>query len=238
MLIYVKNKLMHIQFLLATGLLFSNFLIFSPVSHAQPEESTNPCGEIPNHYGPFDYRKANKQQRNLVEHAHFTPGVESLRRQLTGPFGGDIAYTLRVFPNHPRALLAMQRLAEKTKKDVPESANFSIECYYERALRFQPFDNIVRMLYASFLIKKGQPTEATKQLDFTIENAGGDPFTHYNIGLIFLDMKNYDRALLEAHRAQELGFLRPELKQGLQDAGKWIDLQRLPAPANSEAGSK
>jgi tetratricopeptide (TPR) repeat protein len=184
------------------------------------------CGSLANHFGPFDYRKASQDERRLVERFHFTPGVESLTKKESTYFGGDLTYTLRVFPNHPRALLTIQRLAEREKTDHPSNTEFSVSCFFDRAIRFQPEDTMVRMLYAQYLFKRQRVDDATKQLDEVIKIAKDEPFTHFNVGLIFLDMKNYDRALIQAHRASELGFPRTELKDGLAAVGKW----REPSP--------
>lgn len=151
-----------------------------------------------------------------------------MRGGRANPFGDDIAYTLRVFPNHHRALIAIQRLAEREKTDSPSHARLSVACYFDRALRFQPDDVVVRMLFAEYLIKKSRFDDATQQLDETIRLAGDDPFTHFNVGLVFLDMKNYERALVQAHRASQLGLTRTELKDRLVAAGKWVDSPSAP----------
>src|SRR6266513_2811729 len=78
------------------------------------------CGDpFQNAYGPFDYRTATQAQKVLVESNHFTRPVETLQSGLTGTPGHDIGYTLRAFPNHPRALLAMVRLAQRDKTKKP-----------------------------------------------------------------------------------------------------------------------
>lgn len=186
-------------------------------------QAASACGSLANHYGPFDYRKATKGQLGIVEEAHFTPLIENLIKGRDNPFGDDIAYTLRVFPNHHRALLTIQKLAEREKTDTPSYARLSVACYFERAIRFQPDDIIVRMLFASYLIKKTRYDEATQQLDETIRLAGDNPFSNFNVGLVFLEMKNYERALAQAHRAAALGFTRTELKDRLVSAGKWVE---------------
>ena len=54
------------------------------------------CGNpFVNSYGPFDYRTATAEQRNMVESYHFTTSVESLRSGSTGAVGSDLDYTLR-----------------------------------------------------------------------------------------------------------------------------------------------
>lgn len=198
-------------------------LAFSGLVNAQ---SAPPCGVISGdrpHYGPIDYRKANKQQLSLVEGVHFTPGVETLTRPGSSYFGDDLSYTLRVFPNHHRALITIQRLAEREKTDSPAHAEFSVACYFDRGLRYAPDDTVLRMLYARYLIRQNQLNEAVRHLDEVIRLAGDNAFTHFNAGLIFFDMKDYDRALIQAHRAINLGFTRPDLKDRLDAVGKWTE---------------
>lgn len=206
--------------------LLAGALLLGFTGLAQAQDAAT-CGSLANHYGPFDYRKASKGQLSIVEEAHFTPYTENLIKGKDNPFGDDIAYTLRVFPNHHRALLTLQKLAEREKTDTPAYARLSVACYFERAIRFQPNDIIVRMLFASYLIKKAQLDAATQQLDEAIRLADDSPFSHFNIGLVFLEMKNYERALTQAHRAEALGFTRTELKDRLVAAGKWVE----PPPA-------
>lgn len=190
---------------------------------AAAAQTLEPCGSLENHYGPFDYRTANRDQKRIVENAHFTHGVETLTRGMTGPFGGDIAYTLRVFPNHPRALLAMERLVIKERRNPPQNGNHTIECYYERAIRFRPDDAVVRMLYVNFLIPRGNLDEARKHLAYVVETTQDSPLTQFNAGMLYMDMKDYDQALVLAHRIEALGVNRPELKARLQAVGHWAE---------------
>jgi tetratricopeptide (TPR) repeat protein len=184
-------------------------------AHAQ-----NPCGPLENHYGPYDYR-SQKEQLRIVEKFHFTPPVELLLRGESTHIGGDLAYTLATSPNHHRALVATTRLGEKLKTTKIDHMPYSIECYYERAIRFQAEDTIVRNLYAQFLGKKGRTDDAIKQLEVVTGLAGDNGFTHYNVGLVYLELGQPERALQSAWKAQELGFMRPELKDLLVKAGQW-----------------
>ncbi|RZJ12911.1 MAG: ABC transporter permease [Rubrivivax sp.] len=212
----------------ALGLLLA--LSCGPVS-AQLKDTDNPCGNLENHYGPFDYRQHEGSKR-LVEVAHFTPGVERLTLKATGPFGGDIGYTLRAFPNHYRALQTMERLVEKEKADPPESARYTIECYYERAIRFVPDDHIVRLLYANFLVKRQRRDAAMQQIDYVAETTKENPLAQLNTGRMYLELKEYDKALVMAHRLLAMGYDRKELRDGLAAAGKWVD---PPSTAASES---
>jgi hypothetical protein len=113
------------------------------------------CGSLENAYGPFDYR-TDKKQLPVVDHFHFRPQVENLVKGTTGSVGADIDYTLRAFPNHHRALMAMVRLGDKARTDKPAGASHSVECYLQRAARFRADDGMVSMIYATYLAKKGR----------------------------------------------------------------------------------
>jgi tetratricopeptide (TPR) repeat protein len=180
------------------------------------------CGSLANGFGPFDYRK-HRQHLPAVENHHFTAPVEALVKGLTGTIGADIDYTLRAFPNHHRALLAMARWTERIKNPHPPGANYPTECYFIRALHFANDDNVVRMLYAQFLGQGKRVADAIQQLEAAASTAGENGFTHYNIGMVYAELGEMDRALSQAHRAMALGFGRVELKAILERAGKWRD---------------
>ena len=192
------------------------------------------CGELRSsgQYGPYDFRK-DHDKLPIVLGAHFTPEVETLIRGKSSTIGGDIDYTLRAIPNYHRALIAMMRLAEKEKKLQPNGSRYTIECWFERAIVFTPDDAIVRMIYSTYLSSKGRIPDANAQLDTAIGYAKDNPFTHYTIGLHYFDIKNYEKALSQAHKAIALGFSQNELKDLLRAAGKWSDPIDLPVPAAS-----
>lgn len=182
------------------------------------------CGSLDNgSNGPFDYRVERGKRLEVVEQYHFNARVEALVAGQTGAIADDLNYVLRAFPNHHRALLAMTRLAKRHKAQAAPHAPLSVECYYERALRFRPDDTTARMLFATFLNDVKRPDEAVHQLDRAIELGKDNPFTQYNVGLVFAEMNRFDRALEQAHRALQMGFTRPELKGKLQAAGKWSE---------------
>lgn len=192
-----------------------------PIAGAQGLEA---CGSLENAYGPYDYRTITEFQRQLVEGAHFTPQVESLKRGISGGSpGGDIDYTLRAFPNHPRALLAMKRLGERERRPKVGGANYSVECYFDRAVRFAPDDPAVRIVYGHYLIDKGDPAGARKQLELAREKARDNANLSYNLGLTYFDLKDYALAREYAKRAYELGFPLQGLKKKLQQARQWQD---------------
>ena len=185
------------------------------------------CGSVApsaGQFGPFDYRTDRGNQLSLVEQGHFTPEVEALIRGANSRTpAGDLDYTLRAFPNHHRALIAMMNYGERTRSPQPAGANYTVECYFDRAVRFRPDDSIVRMIYATYLAGRSRRPEAIQQLERATANAGDNPFTQYNIGLVYFDLKEYDKALAQAHKAITLGFPQTALRDQLRTAGKWTE---------------
>ena len=216
------------------------------LAYAQTQSSAGSCGSVAadvgrGGFGPFDYR-FNRDKWSIVEGAHFTPQVEALVRGQSGYIGQDIAYTLNVFPNHHRALLAATRLAEREKNPRPFGMKYSIDCYFERALGFARDDNVARLIYSTHLAKTNRKKEALEQIDYAVANAGDNGFTHFNAGLLYFDLDEFEKALRQAHTAAGLGMINPTLKDRLQTASKWqepasksADTSRLPDTAASSA---
>jgi tetratricopeptide (TPR) repeat protein len=192
------------------------------------------CGELKNGFGPFDYRTASPEDKDVVERRHFTLRVEHLAQgqTVTHP-GGDIEYTLRVFPNHPRALFAMVRLGEKENRDKPIGSPYTISCWFDRAIRFTPNDGSVRLVFGIYLSRKGKTNEAIEQLQAAGKLGGDSANVHYNLGLAYFDLKEYEKSFEHAHAAYELGFPLAGLRNKLKQVGKWRDAPIFPASATS-----
>ena len=184
------------------------------------------CGSLDNHYGPFDFRTASRQQIELVESNHLGKGVQSFdvsdrSGRTWEAVGADLSYTLRVFPNHPRALDLMSRLAVRHNKPQPPGAQYSMECYFERAARFAETDPTPLLLQGVHLARLKQPREAIKPLTRASALAPRDANIAYNLGLAYLDSGDTSNALEQAKIAYSLGFPLPGLRKRLMDAGVW-----------------
>jgi len=199
-----------------------------PVTSESPPPSTplpraaGLCGDLANAYGPYDYRTEKKKLR-VVESFHFTPAVENLQHGNTGTIGGDLNYTLRASPNHHRALYAMMRLGARLKVSQPSGAEFPVECYFDRAIRFRPDDAQVHVLYGFYLIAGKRPEEARQQFQAAERLELTDPQVMYNLGLGYADLKDYDKSLQYAHKAYKAGVRFAGLRERLQQAGRWRD---------------
>ncbi|MDD5330480.1 MAG: tetratricopeptide repeat protein [Sulfuricella sp.] len=184
------------------------------------------CGDLgaPDGEPPRDYRSsADKTALEVVERGHFTPEVESLTKGHSAPLGSDIDYTLRHFPNHHRALMAMAKLGLREKSPRAGNTRYSVECYFDRAMRFKPDDGVVRMIYGIYLSKLGNSGKAIEQLNEANKLQPDNANINYNLGMIYFQKKDYANARTYARKAYELGFPLPGLKEKLTAAGKWAD---------------
>jgi hypothetical protein len=209
------------------GCVLAALLGVAGAAHAQATLNSYICGPLnaPGQYGPFDYRTITSEVRHRVEDYHFTTDVETLRHGASSAVGGDIDYTLRVFPNSPRALLAMSRLSSKLKSERPQGAKYATECYFERAMRFTPDDPMPHLIYASYLKDRQRKNEVMQQLDQATQ-LRGEPTgfdLDYNLGLLYYDVGAYDKSVVAARRAYALGAPLPALMKKLKAAGKWTE---------------
>ncbi len=202
------------------GAVLATALLWVGAVHAAP-----PCGELDNAFGPFDYndpaaRAGGKQSAlHVVEAFHFV-----------NPTLGDLDYTLRAFPNHPGALYGLIRIHQQNGGKLGELTEAekrgvawprTIECYFDRAFRFRPQDPVVHMLQAIFLHTNRQYPQALAGYKRARELGLDSSELHYNLGLLYLDMKDYALAKQEAQAAYKKGYPLPGLRNKLSAAGQW-----------------
>lgn len=210
-----------------TTVLVGALAFASPAVHAQGKTTsadTLDCGDVfVAKIGPWDYRTSTQERRNLVELYHFTAAVETLKSGVTGTVGSDLDYTLRAFPNHPRALTAIVRLAQRDRTPMPAGAGYTAECYLERALQFAPDDMAVRQIRGVFYAQAKRYDEAIADLKAVVEQQPNNASAQYNLGLALIEKRDYEGARTAAKRAAELGYPLEGLKKRLQAAGQWTN---------------
>lgn len=190
------------------------------------------CGPLKMYgrHGPYDYRNPPPEAIiDNVEFNHFNGHYRAMKQgkdEYFGPGGGKVAagfgYTLHAFPNHHRALMAMEEYSRrKGFTERPPGAEYNVECYFERAIRFRPDDVVVRYLYAYYLDGRKRKDEADQQLQLIESEVEGRPQLAYNIGLLYADRGDYSKALKYAKLAYGQGYDLPGLKSKLVAQGVW-----------------
>lgn len=202
------------------------FLFFVGAVHAED------CGDpFSNGVGPFDYTNPADRRDPLripiVEKHHFNMDIQTLKGGQTGAYiMTDLDYLLRAVPNHHRGLYTMARLY--TSGVRTDGAKWSADCYFQRALHFRPTDGVVYMVYGIFLSKQGKFEEAIKNYRQAMKLLPESAELYYNMGLLYLDQKDYEKAMSFAEKAYALGYPLPGLKDSLKRKNAWnpsIDLQ-------------
>ena len=214
----------------AAFLLASSLAAATPV-HAQSKWRHTPagqpsigCGDFnygPSAIGPLDYRFTDAGTINLVERRHFTPKVERLLGGEAGTIAGDIAYTLNAFPNHVRALRSAAELTRRNGGRMPAHMNFSVTCWFDRAIAFRPDDVQVRLLWGFELARSKQTAAALEQARVAESLSKDSPVVHYNLGLLYFELKEYEKSMANAKIAYDLGYNLPGLRDKLTKAGQW-----------------
>jgi len=181
-------------------------------------------------YGPFDYTNPTHYREKLpvVEKYHFNKDVETLKNGMDGKsVGDDLSYVLRTFPNHHRALNSMMRLWRRyqQKNAIPPglTRDKTPDYWYKRAISFSPHDGVVKMLYGIYLHSEGKLDQALvlyKEAEVNLPAAFLSEL-HYDMGLLFIKMKKYRDAALQAHKAYVLGYPLPGLREKLKAVGAW-----------------
>lgn len=215
-------------------LLLSICLLVIPCSaYAAEQGEYKDCGppKLTGQVGPYDYTDPNaKDMLHSVESFHFSPNVENFDDP-RGYILPELTYTLIAFPNHHRALNTLSRYEiaqiqlhqREGRTYVPPRQSFeqSAYCFFFRAKRFAPRDPTLHMLYGMHLHRLSKLDEALKEYKAAEQIAPESAEVHYNLGLLYLDRKDYKSAKQHAQKAYKLGFPLPGLRNRLASVGFW-----------------
>jgi len=207
------------------GFLLVPFLLSIPATSlkAQIDFSSVP-------YGPFDYTNPEhvRTYLSIVEVYHFNSDVESLRATMSGgSIGSHLAYVIRSFPNHHRALISVTKLW--ARNDSPARPPYGLtldqtpDFFYTRAIEFNPSDGTVRLLYGIFLLDTGRKDDAIMLFDEAAELAPDTADINYNLGLMYLRVNERKKADFHASKAYEQGHPLPGLRNKMISTGIWSE---------------
>lgn len=190
--------------------------------------STNLAAECDTRTAPWDYTNPTHRRDCLptIEKHHLNEDVETLRGGMTASFpASDLYFILRHFPNHHPVLHNTFRLWRRhmVTGTTPPGAPIDQppDYLFERATRFAPQDATVHMLYGIHLHRLGELESALVQYKMAEKLQPEAAETHYNMGLLYVAMEDYDPAARHARKAYALGYPLPGLRRKLVKAGAW-----------------
>lgn len=208
------------------------------------------CGVLKNYQdiGPWDYADPSSNvptgadpmgHVKRVENVHFTPEMQllDLKRFSIERLTGEIHYTLRALPNHPVALMAISRLERMAGGKLPQrgitpfTPKITADCFFDRAIRFRPRDKMVRMVHGMHLHQRGKLKEALAEYELAHSLGEDGPNLNYNLGLLYAELNDWDKAYDYGEKAQRGGFMLPGLRNRLEKAGRPLPPPPVPAPA-------
>lgn len=182
--------------------------------------AANYCGDLKSNYGPYDFRDRASGKLEVVENAHFTPSVEAGTGGSTSYVGADLSYTLVAIPNHHRALAAVANISLREKTVQLHGAKYPTECYFVRAIQFAPDDGVARAAYGNYLSALGKSDQAITMFRYAVELEPDNPTFNYNLGVLYMKTKQYDKAAEYADKAYGLGFPLQGLRNQLAEVRK------------------
>ena len=156
----------------------------------------------------------------IVEKYHFTPEVEALLAGPTQPVPFELHYTLKHIPNHSRALWAMARWQLENPRP-PDVVYYTAECYFQRSLAFQPEESVTYQLYGLYEHKRGNFDAALLLYDSALKREPHNAEVYYNLGLLYVDLDDFEQARASAEKAYGLGYPLPGLQRKLERLGEW-----------------
>ena len=155
-------------------------------------------------------------RHKAVEQYHLGPCEQNLNARNFRKAVAECDFILRIFPNHPRALLLTIRACEQWR-----SPDCRLEQLFERAIAINPNASATFVLNGIYLHGARQYERARQSYERALALDVDSTNAHYNLGLTCIELKDYACANEHAQRAYALGSTLPGLRDRLQKAGQW-----------------
>ena len=176
----------------------------------------------------------NEQQHLKSVNLHLPAGQDNLAK---GQYEGAVAnaeFVLRYFPNHPQGLSLLS--ATCLRWNTPK-CDATADAWFQKAIARNPDAVPTYMLYAFHLQRKGHLKEAVDAYRRAVALAPESVTAHYNLGLAYIELKQYDLANQHAQKSYQLGAPLPGLRTRLEKLGKWNANVSMPA-SDAKSGSE
>jgi tetratricopeptide (TPR) repeat protein len=179
--------------------------------------------------GNRDYYSSNPDDRGLLATTHkfhLGPGIADAQKGNVSGAVSNFEFILNYFPNDPDVL---NRLSEVcTKRKVPKC---DMEAWFQKALARNVDAPLTYVVLGIHLQRIGKPDLAVNALRKAVSLQPDSINAHYNLGLAYFELKDYEQANRHAQVSYALGAQVPGLKDKLVKVGKWKPLPPAPAPA-------
>jgi tetratricopeptide (TPR) repeat protein len=152
---------------------------------------------------------------NKVQKAHLGPGVECLEQARYWCAHQNLDFVLRWIPNHGRALDLYSQLA--IARGRPES----VIPYLDYALRFDHDNPALPVVYGIHRYRTGDFEAAAERFRQALNRNSESAEAHYHLGLSLAELGRWEAAREHAHRAYDLGYPLPGLREKLRREGEW-----------------
>jgi len=212
----------------------------SCIAHAaQSEVSATPAGDFAAKCGPpppghpvkgrrdFNLMRADSKDLrdlNYHEYFHIQPAAKALSSgNLEWNVMNNLHFVLHKVPNDHRALALLVGWDKAGGRDPNYK---SPVCYLTWAALFAPNDASVWNYggYYFYQHKDLQRAKAWWEQALTIDEQNAE--VHYNLGLLYADLGQFDDARQHAQAAYAAGYPLPGLREKLQRAGHWSEADR------------
>jgi tetratricopeptide (TPR) repeat protein len=196
---------------------------------AQSRDYALPHGQ--DYYAPRTTRDEITTLTN-VQLYHLGPGREAMKAARYPQALEQFEFILNYYPNHPVVLRLVSDMCMKARSRYCKIA----EDWFEKGLARNPNAGTTHLLHGFHLHRTRQVKEAVKAYQRAVELQPNSRDAHYNLGLAYADLKEYELANRHAQRSYQLGANMPGLRNRLEKLGKWDPAVSLPAADSTAAG--
>ena len=188
-------------------------IVYTPVSLSKGVQLPNGV-VIQDYYEPINIDYLNK-----VTGAHVRKAEKRFKEGKYEWVKTDIHYTLYRVPNHPEALQMYSVLSfNKQQRLITPKQVISA---FEKAIEYTPRQPNSYVLFGIHLHKMGDYNNAIKQYTLALEYSPDNTEAHYNVGLAYFEIENYEKSKMHAKSAYENGFPLNGLKNKLRSVKYW-----------------
>lgn len=170
--------------------------------------------------GNRDYYAARTpEQANLlaaVEKYHLQPGYDKLAKKHYQAAFGDARFILNYFPNHPRALVLLSDICGRW-----QSPECNPDRWIENAVSRNPSVAATHVIYGIYLHRAKRFEAAVTAYKQALDIDPMSVSAHYNLGLSYVELKQFELANQHAQKSYALGAPFPGLREKLKQVGFW-----------------